>query len=274
MKAGLPERIVCLSTETVEVLYALGEESRIAGISGFTVRPARARKEKPKVSGFSTARIDRILAVRPDLVLAFSDLQADMCADLIRAGVAVHVFNHRSVEGIYDMILTLGRLVDATARAQDLVSDLKERVDRAVTEAARRIERMGRRPRVYFEEWDSPRICGIGWVSEIITLAGGEDIFTDRSRLGNARDRIIADDDEIIAKAPDVILASWCGKKVRPESVARREGWSAVPAVQQGQIREIKSAMILSPGPAAIEEGLEAVSRALDAWTKTADQSS
>ncbi|WP_230969840.1 ABC transporter substrate-binding protein [Nitrogeniibacter aestuarii] len=274
MKAGLPERIVCLSTETVEVLYALGEASRIAGISGFTVRPARARKEKPKVSGFSTARIDRILAVRPDLVLAFSDLQADMCADLIRAGVAVHVFNHRSVEGIYDMILTLGRLVDATTRAQDLVNDLKERVNRAVTEAARRIERAGRRPRVYFEEWDSPRICGIGWVSEIITLAGGEDIFAERSRLGNARDRIIADDDEIITKAPDVILASWCGKKVRPESIAQREGWSAVPAVQQGQIREIKSAMILSPGPAAIEEGLDAVGRALNAWAKTADQSS
>lgn len=267
MNAGVPERIVCLSTETVEVLYALGAEDRIAGISGFTVRPARARREKPRVSGFSSARIDRILAVRPDLVLAFSDLQADICASLIRAGVAVHVFNHRSVSGILDMALTLGRLVDAAAAAQALVQRLRARMREAEAQAHQRIERLGRRPRVYFEEWDEPRICGIQWVSELITLAGGDDVCATRAQLGTASERIITDDREIISKAPELILASWCGKKVRPEQIAARAGWADVPAVRQGQIVEIKSPLILSPGPVAIEEGLAAIATALDRVT-------
>jgi len=264
MTHGLPERIVCLSTETVEVLYALGVSQRIAGISGFTVRPAQARREKPKVSGFSSARIERILAVQPDLVLAFSDLQADLCADLVRAGIPVHVFNHRSVDGILDMVLMLGRMVGAEARAEALASHLRERLNTEAARAEQRIERFGRRPRVYFEEWDTPRICGIQWVSELIECAGGKDIFAECARQGSAHGRILADDARIIAAAPELVLASWCGKKVRPELIAGRPGWSDMPAVRQGQIVEIKSAQILSPGPVAIEEGLDAIGRALD----------
>ncbi|MBT0961074.1 ABC transporter substrate-binding protein [Denitromonas iodatirespirans] len=262
----LPQRIVCLSTETVEVLYALGEEDRIAGISGFTVRPARARKEKPKVSGFSSARIDRILAVRPDLVLAFSDLQADICRDLIRAGVAVHVFNHRDVEGILAMILTVGRLVGATERAEALVADLEARLATARAAGEARLQRLGRRPRVYFEEWDSPMICGIRWVSELIEVAGGEDIFADRAHCHSAGERIIADGGEVLARTPDIILASWCGKKLRAEQIAAREGWAALEAVARQRIHEIKSPLILSPGMAAIEAGLPAIAAALDAF--------
>lgn len=263
MTASLPERIVCLSTETVEVLYALGEEARIAGISGFTVRPARARKEKPKVSGFSSARIDRILAVRPDLVFAFSDLQADMCADVIRAGVAVHVFNHRSLDGILDMVMMIGRIVGAQERAVALVDHLGKQIEAARAQASRLIDALGRRPRVYFEEWDEPRICGIRWVSELIDIAGGEDIFADRAGAHGASDRIIADDSAIIEAAPDLIVASWCGKKVRPELIRARPGWANMPAVRHGRIVEIKSPQILSPGPVVIEEGLPALLRAV-----------
>jgi len=263
MMAGIPERIVCLSTETVEVLYALGAEDHIAGISGFTVRPARARREKPKVSGFSSARIERILAVRPDLVLAFSDLQADMCADLIRAGVAVHVFNHRNLTGVLDMVLTLGRLMERSTQAEALADELSRRMAAASTRAQHLIERLGRRPRVYFEEWDTPRICGIQWVSELIALAGGEDVFAERAAMSGARDRIIADDQEIIDRAPELILASWCGKKVRPELIAARSGWSSLPAVRQGHIVEIKSPLVLSPGPVVIQAGLPAIADAM-----------
>lgn len=264
----LPERIVCLSTETVEVLYALGEQERIAGISGFTVRPARARKEKPKVSGFSSARIDRILAVRPDLVLAFSDLQADICRDLIRAGVAVHVFNHRNIEGILAMILTVGRLVGASERAEACVAGLEARLVAARVAGEARIERLGRRPRVYFEEWDSPMICGIRWVSELIEVAGGEDIFAERAQCHSAGERVIADGADVVARAPDIVLASWCGKKVRAEQIAARQGWSALEAVARGRIVEIKSPLILSPGLAAIEAGLPAIAAALDAFER------
>jgi len=263
-RGGLPERIVCLSTETVEVLYALGQEDRIAGISGFTVHPPRARREKPKVSGFSSAKIDRILAVRPDLVLAFSDLQADMCAELIRAGIAVHVFNHRDVNGILDMVLTVGRLVGAGSRAEELVCQLRARLQAARVAGEERIARLGGRPAVYFEEWDEPRICGIRWVSELIELAGGRDVFAERARQGGAADRIIADDAQIISAAPALILGSWCGKKLNPAAIASRAGWAAVPAVAQGHIVEIKSAHILSPGPVAIELGLAEIGRALD----------
>jgi len=263
-RGGLPERIVCLSTETVEVLYALGEERRIAGISGFTVLPARARREKPKVSGFSSAKIDRILAVQPDLVLAFSDLQANMCADLIRAGVAVHVFNQRDIAGILDMVLTVGRLVGAVGRAEELVCQLRALLAAARAAGDARIARLGARPKVYFEEWDEPRICGIRWVSELIALAGGEDICARRARLPSAGERIIADDEEIIAAAPALILGSWCGKKLNPARMAERPGWAGIPAVARGHIVEIKSPHILSPGPAALELGLAEIGRALD----------
>ncbi|TVO58554.1 cobalamin-binding protein [Denitromonas halophila] len=259
-----PQRIVCLSTETVEVLYALGEADRIVGISGFTVRPARARKEKPKVSGFSSARIDKILAVRPDLVLAFSDMQADICRDLIRAGIAVHVFNQRDIAGILAMITTVGALVGAQARADALVAQLDAQLDAARRAGDARIVRLGRRARVYFEEWDTPMICGIRWVSELIAVAGGEDVFGEQATAPGASARIIADGAEVIARQPDIILASWCGKKVRAEQIAGRPGWDALEAVRQQRIHEIKSALILSPGMVAIEAGLPAIADALD----------
>jgi iron complex transport system substrate-binding protein len=249
-----PERIVCLSTETVETLYLLGEEDRIAGISGFTVRPERARREKPKVSGFSSAKIERILAVKPDLALCFSDLQAGIAAELARAGVEVHVFNQRDIDGILRMIVTVGSLVGAQAKAERLARDLERRVLAARERSARR----DRRPRVYFEEWDDPHICGIRWVSQLIDAAGGEDVFAERAHSPLARERILASED-IVRAAPDIVVGSWCGKKFRPESVAARPGWDGVPAVREGRLHEVKSALILSAGPAALSDGLDAL---------------
>ncbi len=251
---GFPQRIVCLATETVETLYLLGEERRIAGISGFAVRPARARREKPKVSGFSSADIDRILAVQPDLAFTFSDLQADIARDLARAGVEVHQFNQRDVEGILRMVVTLGAMVGAQTRAQVLADDLARRVDAVRAQA----ERAGRRPRVYFEEWNEPCICGIRWVSELIGIAGGEDVCAERSHAPLARGRFVTDE-EIIGAAPDIIIGSWCGKKFRPEQVVSRPGWDAIPAVRNGELHEIKSPLILAPGPAALTDGLDAL---------------
>ena len=262
--ARLPQRIVCLSTETVEVLYLLGEEARIAGISGFTAHPSRARKEKPKVSGFSSAKIERILAVEPDLVLAFSDLQGDIARDLVKAGVAVHVFNHRSVDGILAMIETVGRLVSADARALALVAELEQTIatERAAGEA--RATRLGGRPKVYFEEWNEPLITGIRWVSELIGIAGGEDCFGELSVHPNAKQRILADPAVVIPRAPDLIIGSWCGKHFQPSHVTGRPGWDSIPAVKAGHVVEIKSAILLAPGPAAIREGLPAIGRCLD----------
>ncbi|MCB1931222.1 MAG: ABC transporter substrate-binding protein [Candidatus Accumulibacter sp.] len=258
----LPQRIVCLSTETVEVLYALGEEARVVGISGYTVFPPRARKEKPKVFAFSSGDVDRIRAVEPDLVFGFSDLQADISRDLIKAGVAVHAFNQRTVEGILAMIESVGRLVGAAERASLLVAELEALIAQARLAAAR----LPRRPRVYFEEWDEPPIAGIGWVSELIGMAGGEDVFADRAGQAAARERIIADPLEVVRRAPDIIIGSWCGKRFRPGKVAARPGWHEIPAVADGQLHEIKSAVILSPGPAAIRQGLSALRRLFDDW--------
>ena len=252
----LPQRIVCLTTETVEVLYAIGEQDRIAGITGYTVRPPEARKEKPKVYAFTSGDIDKILAVRPDLVLTFSDLQADIARDLIKAGVPVHAFNQRSVDETLGMVETVGRLVGAEAGALRLVGELEAQIERARNVAGERIARRGRRPRVYFEEWDEPNITAVRWVSELIEIAGGENIFADRAASPLARDRILADPLEVVARAPEVIIGSWCGKHFRPERVAARPGWSTVPAVVNGRLHEIKSAIILTPGPVAISEGL------------------
>lgn len=256
----LPQRIVCLSTETVEVLYALGEADRIAGISGYTVFPPAARKEKPKVFAFTSGDLERILAVAPDLVLCFSDLQADIARDLIKAGIPVHAFNQRSVDDILAMIGTVGRLVGADARANALVAELEGII--AATRA--RASKLPRRPRIYFEEWDEPQISGIRWVSELITIAGGEDIFAELAAKPSARDRILADPMEAARRAPDLIIGSWCGKHFRPERIAAREGWSDVPAVRNGRIHEIKSAIILAPGPIAIREGLPALARLIE----------
>lgn len=262
----LPQRIVCLTTETVEVLYALGEEQRIVGISGYTVRPARARKEKPKVFAFTSGDIEKILAVKPDLVFTFSDLQADIAHDLIKAGVAVHAFNQRSVEDILMMTETVGRLVGVEEKALAMVAKLEARITQAHSAADERIARIGRRPRVYFEEWDEPLISGIRWASELIEIAGGADIFAEFSRHPSAKDRVIKDPLEVARRAPDIIIGSWCGKHFRPERVAAREGWAEIPAVRDGQLHEIKSAIILTPGPVAIEEGLAELSKLFDTW--------
>ncbi len=251
-----PERIVCLTEETVETLYLLGEERRIVGVSGYAVRPPRVRREKPRVAAFTSADLPKIVALAPDLVLAFSDLQAEIVAGLVRAGVAVHCFNQRSVSGILDMIRLLGAMVGAAGRAEALAAGYAARLA-AVAAAA-----PAQRPRVWFEEWDDPLISGIGWVSELIATAGGDDIFADRARQPAARDRIVAPE-AVAARAPEVILASWCGKKVRPERIAARPGWASLPAVRAGRIHEIKSPLILQPGPAALTDGLDAIRAAL-----------
>jgi len=258
----LPQRIVCLTTETVEVLYLLGEQDRIAGISGYTVIPPQARKEKPKVYAFTSGDLDKILAVRPDLVLTFSDLQADIARDLIKAGIPVYAFNQRGVDDILAMVETVGRLVGAQAKARALVAELEADIARARAAAAG----LPRRPRVYFEEWDEPQISGLQWASELIEIAGGEDIFADRARRPLAKDRIMADNLDPVRRAPDLIIGSWCGKHFRPERVAARPGWAEVPAVRTGQIHEIKSAIILTPGVVAIREGLPILSRLFQDW--------
>ena len=246
---------MCLTEETTEWLYLLGEERRIVGISGFTVRPARARREKPRVSAFTSAKIDQILALQPDLVLGFSDLQADIAAELVRQGVNVHIFNQRSVEEILDMLVQLGALVGAGAAALRWVDAWQQRA--ATLRAA--LPPLEQRPKVYFEEWDEPLFSGIRWVSELVELAGGRDCFPELAREPLGKNRIIADPDEVIRRAPDIILGSWCGKKFRPEKVAARPGWDAVPAVRAGRIHEVKSAIILQPGPAALTDGLDAL---------------
>lgn len=256
------QRIVCLSTEAVETLYALGAEDAIAGISGFTTRPARARAEKPKVSGFSSSRIERILAVQPDLVIGFSDMQADICRDLATAGVEVHLFNHRNVAGIFRMVQVLAALVGKQEAGQALVADLQAHIDTVRAQAAQWTVR----PKVYFEEWNDPLISGIGWVSELIGIAGGDDVFPELAVHANAKARIIADPLEVVRRAPDIIIGSWCGKKFRPETVTERPGWNAIPAVREGMVAEVKSADILSPGPGAITEGLPQLAALVRQW--------
>ena len=258
-----PSRIVCLTEETTETLYLLGEERRIVGISGFTVRPPRARREKPKVSAFTSAKVDRIRDLRPDLVLGFSDLQADIAAQLVRLGLNVYVFNHRDVAGILQMIRVLGGMVGCEAKAVALATRLEHGLDE-VRAAAARFER---RPRVYFEEWDEPMISGIRWVSELIGIAGGDDCFAELAARPAARDRIIADPTEVIRRAPDIVIASWCGKRFRPEKLAARAGWHAIPAVASGELHEIKSPIILQPGPAALTDGLDAIHGIVRTWS-------
>lgn len=257
MRRFPPERIVCLTEETVETLYLLGEEHRIVGVSGYAVRPPQVRREKPRVSAFTSADLPKILALDPDLVLAFSDLQAEIVADLARAGVAVHLFNQRDLAGCLAMIRTLGALVGAAGRAEALACSYEERLSRAAAESAGRT-----RLRVYFEEWDAPMISGIGWVSELIGHAGGQDVFPELSRAQAAKDRIVTSE-QVIAAAPEVILASWCGKRVNVERIRARPGWSAIPAVAAGRIYEIKSPLILQPGPAALSDGFDAIRAAL-----------
>jgi iron complex transport system substrate-binding protein len=249
-----PERIVCLTEETVETLYLLGEDRRIVGISGYVVRPVRARREKPRVSAFTSADIPKILDLKPDLVLTFSDLQADIAAELIKHGVAVHAFNQRTVAEIFDMIRTIGALVGASEPAERLAAELGA----ALAVTRQRAAQRSFRPKVYFEEWDEPMISGIAWVSELIAAAGGDDIFAELSLCKSAKNRIVTAE-QVVACAPDVIIGSWCGKKFRPEKLAARPGFAALPAVKNGAIFEIKSPLILQPGPAALTDGLAAI---------------
>jgi len=258
-----PARIVCLTPETVETLYLLGAGARIAGVSGYAVRPPEARR-KPRVAAFTTAHIDRILALKPDLVLGFSDLQAEIVRDLVKAGVEVHVFNQRDIASILAMIRTLGRLVGAEAKAQSLVASLEKRLA-----SARKIgAKLEHHPRVYFEEWDEPPICGIRWVSELIEFAGGKDVFAARARGGVASERVVSHR-EIVTAAPDIIIGSWCGKKFRPERVVSRPGFGQIPAIRTERLFEIKSAIILQPGPGALSLGLNAVEKIIKGWRKS-----
>ncbi|MEO7936948.1 MAG: cobalamin-binding protein [Dokdonella sp.] len=252
-----PQRIVCLTEEPTEVLYALGEERRIVGISGFTVRPPRARKEKPKVSAFISAKIGAILDLEPDLVIGFSDIQADIARELIRAGVEVWISNHRSVDGILGYIRRLGAMVGAAEKAERYATEAEAHIA-AIEKAAAALPR---RPRVYFEEWDEPPMSAIRWVAELIRIAGGDDVFPELAEKSLGRDRIIADAGEIVRRQPDLILGSWCGKKFRPDTDAARPGWQAIPAVRNGHLYEIKSPIILQPGPAALFDGLDALHR-------------
>ena len=260
----LPERIVCLTTETVEVLYILGEQARIVGISGYTTRPEIARKEKPKVSAFTTAKIDKILALKPDLVLGFSNLQADIAAELIKSGIEVHVFNQRSLDDILRMILTTGRLVGATEKAERIVDDLNAQMAQA-----REIGKtLPRKPSVYFEEWNEPMMCSIRWVAELIDIAGGEDCFPELSTFHSANERIVTPA-QVLARMPDIIIGSWCGKKFQPEDVMARAGWDSMPAVKSNMVFEIKSADILQPGPSVFTDGLKQLETILQQWGKT-----
>jgi iron complex transport system substrate-binding protein len=254
-----------MTEETTETLYLLGEQDRIVGISGFTVRPPEARKEKPKVSAFTSAKIDKILALEPDLVLGFSDLQADIAADLIRHGIDVHIFNHRSVNGILKMIRTVGALTGCQQKAEELADSLEDNITRIREE----VKSDCRRPKVYFEEWDDPLFSGIQWVSELVGIAGGDECFPELAKESLGKNRIIENADEVIRRQPDIIIGSWCGKKFRPERVAERPGWDAIPAVRDHQIFEIKSAVILQPGPAALTEGVQQIREIIKKWAAT-----
>jgi iron complex transport system substrate-binding protein len=257
-----PRRIVCLTEEPTETLYALGEQDRIVGISGFTVRPAIARREKPKVSAFTSAKIEEILKLEPDFVVGFSDIQADIAAELIRRGVEVWISNHRSVDGILDYVRRLGALVGAGLRADAYADELQRGLDDVAREAAA----LPRRPRVYFEEWDEPPITGIRWVAELVRIAGGDDVFPELSLEPLAKQRILADPMEVVRRAPDIVIGSWCGKKFRPDKVAARPGWDVMPAVRFGELHEIKSPLILQPGPAALTDGVREITAIVRRW--------
>jgi len=259
-----PQRIICLTEETTEWLYLLGQSHRIAGISGYTVRPKIARAEKPRVSAFTSAKIDKILALQPDCVFGFSDLQADIAAQLIRHGVQVTVFNQRSVDEIFSMLYQVAAMVGEAQQGMQLIQQMQAHLQ-AVQETAKTLPR---RPRVYFEEWDEPPISAIRWVSELIHIAGGDDCFPELAKESLGKNRIIADPMEIVRRQPDIIIGSWCGKKFRSSLVAARDGWQDVPAVKNKQLFEIKSADILQPGPAALTDGVNQLHRIINDWAK------
>jgi iron complex transport system substrate-binding protein len=262
MSSLFPQRIVCLTEEPTEWLYLLGEERRIVGISGYTVRPPQARLDKPRVSAFLSAKIDKIVALKPDCVIGFSDLQADIAAQLIRAGVQVTIFNQRSVAEIFSMLYQLAAMVGQAEQGMRRIKAMQQRL----TDMAQAAATLKRRPRVYFEEWYDPHISAIAWVSELIGIAGGDDCFPELACQPMGKNRIIADGADIVARRPDIVLGSWCGRRFRPAHVLARPGWAEVNAVKTGQIFEIKSADILQPGPAALTDGVEQLHRIIMAW--------
>ncbi|PPR78659.1 MAG: Vitamin B12-binding protein [Alphaproteobacteria bacterium MarineAlpha2_Bin1] len=255
----LPQRIVCLTEETTETIYALGESHRIVGISGYTVRPSIARKEKPRISSFVSANIEKIIELDPDLVIGFSDVQASIASDLIKRGIQVLCFNQRSIKEIFEMILLLGAIVGKYEQAEILIESYKVKISKL------KQRKNFFAPRVYFEEWDDPLISGIGWVSELIEIAGGVDIFSDLSIKKSAKERSI-NSKMVIEKKPDIIIASWCGKKVNKEKIISRKGWDKIPAVAKKRIYEIKSSIILQPGPACLTDGLGEVVKIINGF--------
>jgi iron complex transport system substrate-binding protein len=258
-----PQRIVCLTEETTETLYLLGEGDRVVGVSGYTVRPPEARN-KPRVSSFLHARFDKIEALQPDLVLAFSDLQAEITGELIKRGYPVFTFNQRSVAEILQMVRVVGAIAGCADKGIALADELSHGLQHIRDEASR----LPRRPRVYFEEWDDPLISGIRWVEELVEIAGGNPVFPELRNGRLAKERIVTSE-QVITAAPDIIIGSWCGKPVRREKITARAGWDQVPAVRHGQIHEIKSAYILQPGPAALTEGLAQLQRIVNAWVSS-----
>lgn len=261
-----PQRIVCLTEETTEWLYLLGQEQRIVGISGYTVRPRRARDEKPRVSAFLSAKIEKIMELQPDCVLGFSDLQADIASDLVKRGVQVTIFNQRSVAEIFSMLFQLAAIVGEAAQGASRIAQMQADLRAMQAAVAARVAAGARRPRVYFEEWDSPHISAIRWVSELVGIAGGDDCFPELAAQPLGKNRIIADGAEIVRRNPDLILGSWCGKKFRPENVVAREGWDAVNAVRHQQLFEVKSPDILQPGPAALTDGVTKMHQIILKW--------
>ena len=259
-----PQRIVCLTEEPTEWLYMLGEERRIVGISGYTVRPPRAREEKPKVSAFLSAKIDKIIDLKPDCVIGFSDLQADIASQLVKKGVQVTIFNQRSVAEIFSMMFQLAAMVGQQAKGLALIQSMQGRLLAIEQEAAT----LQRRPRVFFEEWYDPHISAIAWVSELMGIAGGDDCFPELAAKAMGKDRIIADGGEIVQRNPDIIFGSWCGRKFRPDHVRARTGWEDVNAVRNNQLFEIKSAEILQPGPASLTDGVEQLHRIIMRWNR------
>ena len=257
-----PQRIVCLTEEPTEWLYMLGEERRIVGISGYTVRPPRAREEKPKVSAFLSARIDKIVDLQPDCVIGFSDLQADIASQLVKKGIQVTIFNQRSVAEICSMMYQLAAMVGQEARGLELMAGMQRRL-LEIEQAAAMLKR---RPRVFFEEWYDPHISAIAWVSEVVGIAGGDDCFPELAKEPMGKGRIIADGLDIVRRNPDIIFGSWCGRKFRPEHVRARPGWQEVNAVKNDQLFEIKSAEILQPGPAALTDGVEQIHKIIMSW--------
>ena len=261
-----PQRIICMTEETTEWLYLLGQEHRIVGISGYTVRPRRAREEKPKVSAFTSAKIAKILELRPDCVLGFSDLQADIAAELIRHGVQVTVFNQRSVAEIFSMLFQVAAMVGQSAQGLERIAAMQADLRSMQAAVEAQLVAGARRPRVFFEEWDVPHISAIRWVSELVSIAGGDDCFAELAQEPLGKNRIIADGAEIVRRKPDLMFGSWCGKKFRPEHVRARAGWEQVPAVARNQLFEIKSPDILQPGPAALTDGVRQLHQHILQW--------